>query len=159
MRHAKSDWNDAAATDHDRTLNDRGRRDAPRMATWLLQQTELPELILASTAVRVSQTLDLLMTSWPSQPPVHPLESLYLAAPETILRTLQTDTLGLSRVMIVAHNPGLQMLANQLAGEHFDFPTAAIAIFDFDDIDWTQLSHSTPARLSAFGTPKGIATS
>ena len=31
MRHAKSSWNSAAQTDHERPLNERGRGDAPRV--------------------------------------------------------------------------------------------------------------------------------
>ena len=35
MRHAKSSWFDASLDDHERPLNKRGRRDAPRMAQEL----------------------------------------------------------------------------------------------------------------------------
>ena len=35
MRHAKSSWSDASLDDHDRPLNKRGRRDAPRIAQEL----------------------------------------------------------------------------------------------------------------------------
>ena len=32
LRHAKSDWDDAALADHDRRLNERGREAAPRLS-------------------------------------------------------------------------------------------------------------------------------
>ena len=35
MRHAKSSWSDPSLDDHDRPLNKRGRRDAPRIALEL----------------------------------------------------------------------------------------------------------------------------
>ncbi|MCH5374620.1 MAG: histidine phosphatase family protein, partial [Planctomycetes bacterium] len=31
LRHAKSSWGDPSLADHDRPLNARGKRDAPRM--------------------------------------------------------------------------------------------------------------------------------
>ena len=38
IRHAKSSWDVATLNDFDRTLNDRGQRDAPMMAKRLLQK-------------------------------------------------------------------------------------------------------------------------
>ena len=52
LRHAKSSWKDADLDDHDRPLNKRGKRDAPRMSQLIVQQDLVPELILSSTAKR-----------------------------------------------------------------------------------------------------------
>ncbi len=68
MRHAKSDWANANLTDHDRPLNARGRRTAPLMAEHLAAQCVLPEVIVASTAVRVQETLELLLGCWAGKP-------------------------------------------------------------------------------------------
>ena len=38
LRHAKSSWKDASLADHDRPLNKRGKRDAPRMGKLLQEQ-------------------------------------------------------------------------------------------------------------------------
>jgi phosphohistidine phosphatase len=35
LRHAKSSWKDTDLDDHDRPLNKRGKRDAPRMGQLL----------------------------------------------------------------------------------------------------------------------------
>ena len=56
MRHAKSDWSDGARDDHDRPLNDRGKRDASRMGRWLTAQSSLPTAIVTSSPT-VSVTL------------------------------------------------------------------------------------------------------
>ncbi len=60
MRHAKSDWSEAGLSDHDRPLNARGKRDAPEMAKWMHNHLGIPDLILASTATRVAETVELL---------------------------------------------------------------------------------------------------
>ena len=35
LRHAKSDWTTDAPTDYERPLNERGQRNAARMADWI----------------------------------------------------------------------------------------------------------------------------
>ena len=91
MRHAKSDWADPGLSDHDRPLNRRGRRDAPAMGRWLAQQNFFPELILASSAVRVRETIDGLLSVWSNRPRIAISESLYLPSPRTILEHVRCD--------------------------------------------------------------------
>ena len=57
-RHAKSDWVDESLDDHDRPLNDRGRRDAPAMARSVLRHGVRPEVLLSSTALRARTTAE-----------------------------------------------------------------------------------------------------
>ena len=56
LRHAKSSWKDGSLSDHDRPLNERGKRDAPRMGQILKEQALVPELIISSTAKRARKT-------------------------------------------------------------------------------------------------------
>lgn len=155
MRHAKSDWGHADLSDHYRPLNPRGRRDAPRMAQWLESTWGLPDLILASTALRVQQTLDGMLGSWASQPTIYPHAPLYLASPETILQTIRADALDANHLLVVGHNPGMQILASQCADQPLEFPTAAAAVFRFNGDDWSTL---TPGKLDliGFNKPKAL---
>ena len=61
-RHAKSDWGDARLADHDRPLNARGLRDAPRMARHLAADGVTVERILASTALRARSTAEVYLS-------------------------------------------------------------------------------------------------
>src|SRR4051812_3788586 len=54
MRHAKAE--NFAATDHDRTLTDRGRADAEAVGARLRQEGILPDYVVVSSAVRAVQT-------------------------------------------------------------------------------------------------------
>ena len=56
IRHAKSDWGNPLLADIDRPLNERGKRDAPRMAQRLLDRGELPGLLISSPARRAFRT-------------------------------------------------------------------------------------------------------
>jgi phosphohistidine phosphatase len=44
LRHAKSSWKDPELTDHDRPLNKRGKRDAPRIGQLLKNEHLVTEL-------------------------------------------------------------------------------------------------------------------
>ena len=78
MRHAKSSWTDETLSDHDRPLNPRGLRDAPRMAAWLDAQDSVPDLILCSTALRAHTTAQILERESSFSGPLLTYKKLYL---------------------------------------------------------------------------------
>jgi phosphohistidine phosphatase len=59
------------------------------------------------------------------------------------------------RVMLFGHNPGLEVLAYQLAGEIFaeKFPTAAVAVLQFNIWNWADVAPGAGALLHFF-TPR-----
>src|SRR5260370_4722079 len=61
-RHAKSSWDDTALPDKDRPLNDRGRRDAPKMGKRLTKRDVKPDLIVSSPARRALTTAEIIAT-------------------------------------------------------------------------------------------------
>lgn len=156
MRHAKSDWGDVALSDHERPLNERGSRDAPRMARWLHGIGMVPDLVLSSTSQRTRDTIDLMQQEWDRDVEVCCSDSLYLATPETILRTIQSDGCGVERLMVLAHNPGITHFVSKLAGQSIEMPTAAIAVFQVEKADWSELAMGGPTRLVHFMRPKAL---
>ena len=58
LRHAKSSRKDPDLTDHDRPLNKRGKRDAPRMGRLLKKEHLVPDIIISSTAIRARSTAE-----------------------------------------------------------------------------------------------------
>ena len=60
IRHAKSSWDDTALPDKDRPLDDRGRRDAPKMGKRLAKRDVKPDLILSSPARRALTTAEVI---------------------------------------------------------------------------------------------------
>jgi phosphohistidine phosphatase len=161
MRHAKSDWTDENLSDHDRPLNARGRRDAPEMARWLAEQRFLPEVILASTAVRVRETIDGLLSVWSHQPLVMFSQSLYLPTPTTIMEHVRYEAILTSGqrpkiILVVAHNPAMEQLVSNLAGAATRMPTAAVAVFECEPIDESNPQSPQVGRCIAVGRPKEI---
>jgi len=157
LRHAKSSWDNPGLSDHDRPLNKRGKRDAPRMAAWLEAQPFCPDWCLCSTAVRAVETASLLRETFQSPPPWEQLSRLYHASPEEIVDVLRELPAEIESPLIVAHNPGLETLAEIWSGESRHFPTAAVCAFETsEDISWGQLELTTRMRELDFQCPKEL---
>lgn len=155
MRHAKSSWSDGSLSDFERPLNERGLRDAPRMGQLLVEEGLHVDAIVSSSAVRARTTAELISGEFPDVPAIVPHEHLYHAPAttwETEIRRLPDDA---DCVLIIGHNPGLQMLVAVLSGEHHSLPTATIACFRFPIDRW---SDATPGRAEfvAIWRPKEI---
>lgn len=116
----------------------------------------VPNLILSSTSHRTRETAALMMGEWKGEPVVTYTEGLYLATPEMIVRTIQSDGCGAERLMVLAHNPGVTHFVSALAGQTVEMPTGAIAIFELGLDDWSKLRMGTPARLIHYMRPKAL---
>jgi len=154
LRHAKSSWDDAGLSDHDRPLNRRGERDAPRMGRLLREQQLLPGLALCSTALRARTTLELALEAAAWRCEVRSIPALYGAAPPEILAVVADAPPHVERVLLVGHNPGLEELVRDLTGEPITLPTAALAALDCECEAWRGLR--APARLAGFWKPKKL---
>lgn len=134
-RHAKSDWGDPTVADHDRPLNDRGRRDAPVMARRLAESGTAIERIISSTALRARTTAAAFGKALELE--VELDHELYLASGHTLLQ--KAAEAEAASVMLVAHNPGITDLAWNLSGggiEHM--PTCAVARFVWHADSWSE---------------------
>lgn len=155
MRHAKSSWDNANMSDHDRPLAPRGKKAAPEMAEWLKKNDCVPELILCSTACRALETAELVESYLTQEVPMEILGGLYHAPPETLKVVAAQVPADILRVMIVAHNPGMYELLNQFTVKDTPFPTAAIGCLEAESTSWGQFFSNQP-QLKFFVTPKEI---
>ena len=156
MRHAKSDWANHKLSDHDRPLNERGRRSAPLMAKHLANHYLAPQAIVASTAVRVRETLVLMLAEWPYDPEVFFEQSLYLASVETLVSHVRGLHDGWSDALIVGHNPGLTDFVSRLAGRPVEMPTAAVAVATSNEESWTDAVAARSWQLTAHWRPRDL---
>ena len=143
LRHAKSSWNEPARDDHERPLNTRGRRDAPRMGGLVREYGLIPDVILSSDAVRARLTAEAVAEAARYAGEILLDPHLYLASPADILSLLRTVRENAESVMIVGHNPGLEKLVEQLTGEWQHLPTAALAQIALPISHWRDLKLST----------------
>jgi phosphohistidine phosphatase len=162
LRHAKSAW-PAGVTDHERPLAPRGLRDAPAAGRALAEADCLPDLALCSTAVRARQTWELAAQQWGTPPPVRLDRRLYGADVAELLEALREVPDQVRTLLLIGHNPGLEELVLELAGDSVDdalddvrtkFPTSALAILVWHGGSWQELAPGT-ALLTDMAVPRG----
>ncbi|MEL7162423.1 MAG: histidine phosphatase family protein [Bacteroidota bacterium] len=150
VRHAKSSWSDATLEDHDRPLNDRGRRDAPRMAQRLAAAvTDRPDGILTSTAKRARQTAKAFREAFGlAKDRIIKEEALYHAWPEAIEEQVKRLPADWDHVLVFGHNPGYTEVANRLQNDAFigNVPTCGIVTATATVENWADFSLSNAQR-------------
>ena len=160
LRHAKSDWGDHRLADIDRPLSPRGVKAAAQMGAYL-QDIAPPDLIWASNAVRVQQTVSGLRKAFPELPAPVTVPSIYGASYAGLLDLVRQARCD--RLMLVGHNPGMEELATRLtrgsdgpgrAVMVRKYPTAALAEIVFD-CQWGELDTGM-AELKRFTRPKDL---
>ena len=158
VRHAKSSWSDTSLHDHDRPLNGRGKRDAPRMAQRLLGLGVSPHGILTSTAKRARATAKVFREAFGlSKKQVLKKENLYHAGPREIQREISKLPNAWNTVLVFGHNPGYTDLANRLQNDAFidNVPTCGIVGAQIDIGDWKDFTLEA-AKRTTFLYPKQV---
>ena len=164
MRHAKSDWHSHTA-DIDRPLNDRGMQDAKRMGAYLKLENIIPDKMIISSAQRTQQTAALLMENLAiAEKDVILDNELYLADAETmcdIIRLYADAEFSGQRLLILAHNPGMDYLVSYLASTLLALTdsgklmtTCAVACFHMKSLD--ALNKQGQGELQCLIRPKEI---
>lgn len=164
LRHAKSEWGNAAIEDHDRGLNKRGENTAVFMADFMCENGFTPDTILCSTAKRARLTLGPLQQKLGNTANVWIEDELYLPMPDEILERIHAVPDSSETVLVISHNPGLEMLSIELmkcdkptqARVQFEhFPTASYVVYEFDCDCWTDVAKGT-GRLMHFSKPRDL---
>jgi len=156
LRHAKSSWKDDSLADHDRPLNKRGLRDAPRMGELLREQGLVPEAIVSSTARRARETALAVAAATGFPDDVRFTRSLYGATPSACLEVLGELPDTTAHALLVGHNPTLEELVTVLVGEHHVMPTAALAVVELPIASWRDLEGAPRGSLRALWRPREL---
>lgn len=140
--------------DHDRPLNDRGKRDAPHVGNVLHQRSLVPEIIIASTAKRARKTAKLVAANCGFSHELLLTRNLYLAGPQAYVEQLRGVADNVGRAMVVGHNPGLEQLVHALTGQTETLPTAALAVVQLPIESWSDLTGGQQGVLEDLWRPK-----
>lgn len=154
LRHAKSTWDDPVARDFDRPLNKRGRRAARTVGREMRDKGLAFDRVLASPAVRVVETIGEVESAYGRLDPAFD-QRIYLASPETLLDIVRSLPDSVDRLLLVGHNPGLEMLALALtrAGgalrdeAEIKYPTATLAEIQLPASRWGEVAESSGTLL------------
>lgn len=168
VRHAKSSWAEPGLADHDRPLNERGRKAAPAVATFLHRTyfggnggpalLPYPDRLVSSTALRALTTAQIMRETLAL--PVDKLQldsKLYLAEAGRLLEVMRSFDESWNHVMVFGHNPGMHEFAdNILARAHVPkMPTCTAVIMALPHEFWG-LADWHEAQLIGYITPKAL---
>ncbi len=155
IRHAKSSWGDTALSDFDRPLNERGLRDIALMGNILNEKLAIFDQLISSPAKRAITTSKLFAEKLGHPDKDIKLEQqLYNASLHTLLKVIHQLDSTVKHCVLVAHNPGLSMLADHLdSGQTGDLPTCAVVSFTFELNDWQAIGRGN-GKLVLFEYPK-----
>lgn len=156
VRHAKSSWSEQGLSDHDRPLNQRGERDAPRMAEWLAQSIYRPQTLIVSSAVRAQQTADAFQEALDLDGSHFVTEArLYMAGMQEWIQVLQESLEVRDDIAFFSHNPGITEVINWLCDEDiYNVPTCGVAVVEVAK-DLKRFD-SGVGKLLSFMTPKTL---
>lgn len=156
LRHAKSSWKDADLDDHDRPLNKRGKRDAPRMGELLKDEGLVPDFIVTSSAKRAWRTAECAALYSGYRGETRVTSELYEASPARIARIIRATDDDVQRLLVVGHNPGLEELLGEIVGVYTPLTTGALAHLELDIDHWSEFSEQTPGRLIRLWQPREL---
>jgi phosphohistidine phosphatase len=152
LRHAKSERDSSTGRDFDRSLNDRGRADSKRMGREIRDLGLKFDLVLASPAQRVVETVEGLGGISPQFD-----ERIYDASTRQLLDLVQSTDDHVGSLMLVGHNPGFERLAARLTDEEVDdMPTTALVEIELPIDHWRDADEGS-GRLIRFIKAKELA--
>lgn len=155
VRHAKSDWSVAGQKDFDRSLNERGHRDAPRMAQLLKDKNLTIDALISSPAERARHTaLYFIEQLKRNEDEIILNENLYEASARIWMNEVNELDNNFNTVVMFGHNPGISYFAEYVTkSEIGELPTCAILGIAFETDDWKTVSEDT-GKAIFFEYPK-----
>jgi phosphohistidine phosphatase len=163
LRHAKSGWDDPVSRDFDRPLNPRGRRAARTVGQEMKAQGLTFDLVVASPARRVIETLEEVAAGYGPVSPRYD-QRLYLASTATLFDVVRATHEEVGRLLLVGHNPGLEELAlclsprneGGLRGEvEVKYPTGTVAEIALPIQRWSDVREGI-GRIERFIRPRDL---
>jgi phosphohistidine phosphatase len=164
LRHAKSRWDDPAVGDFNRPLNDRGWQAAKRIGRELRDRDFHFDLVLASSAARVRETIDGVEDKFTFNAPIQFEQRMYLASEQLLLSVVHDLPESVHGPLLVGHNPGLQNLLLELTKKDDDglrdriadkFPTGALAVVELPARRWEDVEPAS-GRIVELILPKDL---
>lgn len=156
IRHAKSSWGDVSVPDFDRSLNERGQKDAPEMAKRLLAKKIKIDAFVSSPARRAKKTCKLFCIEYDADPgKAIYVDKLYEASVHTFYEVIRALNDKYKHVAIFSHNPGITDFVNTLCSDIKidNMPTCSIFAVEIPIDTWDKFN-GAEKRFLFFDYPK-----
>jgi phosphohistidine phosphatase len=155
IRHAKSNWDESGVSDIKRTLNKRGKRDAPFMASLLKKEKIFPDMIYSSPANRAFTTAEIFAEEigYP-QKKIIIESSIYESGIRELEMIINSVDDKNNSVFLFGHNPTFTIYANHLGDKYIaNLPTCGIVGIQFETNSWKKIERGN-GKVFYFEYPK-----
>jgi len=140
LRHSKSSWKDQSLSDFQRPLNSRGKADGPKMSSYLRSRIDNIDFLHCSSSVRTYETSKYFIERIKFIDIKYD-DSLYHSSSSEIINKIKYYDKQYNSAMIIAHNPGLTNLINEISDIMLDnLPTTGFVEINFDCTKWSDIS-------------------
>jgi len=155
LRHAKSGWEDPQIADFYRPLSKRGVSNALLLSNYILKNGITFDLVLSSPSERTQAILDLALAERSNLLNIRLDQSIYCGEATTLLNLIKLQDDSQENILLIGHNPGLQMLAESLIHQRVERlgTCSFLKLSNFDS--WKDLD-SNILDLKFFITPKDL---
>ncbi len=157
IRHAKSSWDIGVLNDFDRTLNERGHKNAPEMAKRLLDKNVAIDAFISSPANRAFTTASYFAKAYnKTEKDIIQIPKLYHADVDAFFETIENIDDSFNNVAVFSHNPGITEFINLLTKTKIDdMPTCGVFAVEVDAASWKGFKKASKKFLF-FDYPKAV---
>jgi phosphohistidine phosphatase len=140
LRHAKAENAAPGSSEFNRALNERGKKEAQAIGTFIRKHDLTFDLVLCSPAVRARETAELVLAAAEVTANVRYDQRIYEAGPRQLLEVISEVEEDKSGVLLVGHNPVMEELLRALTGRGEPMATGTLARIDFDFDEWSRVT-------------------
>lgn len=156
MRHASAASELSGQCDFDRALTEDGRRVALQTGCLLAELGIQLDRVIASAAVRTSETAQLVVSSVRPASGIVLMHELYNAPAFSVASVLRGQMFDdESCLLMVGHNPGIAGVMCRWAGQSLSVPPATLTIFRSSDEGWNSVGSETCSGMALVGIIQG----
>ena len=159
LRHCEAYHFEENKSDHEKQLNENGRKCARLLKNWFEKNDIILDYILTSSANRTLTTTNIIFSNYENK--IYQKKELYLCDYKEILKELKILDNNLNSVIIVGHEPSISESLKFLISycrpdlEYVTkslYPTGGLSVINFNITNWKKIEEKT-GILDAFITP------
>ena len=123
--------------DFDRPLDERGRIEAELIGRFLEERGVKTDLILSSPALRTRETVAIVTTTAGLVVELQLDQRIYEAGLAALIEVISEVDTGKDVVLLVGHNPGMEILIERLTGRAASMASGTLAKILLNADSWT----------------------
>jgi phosphohistidine phosphatase len=151
IRHAKA-THETGYIDFERPLTPNGMHDAAIMAGRLKENSQAPQMLVSSPALRTISTANI-FSQHLNIPAAEEIKGIYEADMDDLVEVVTELPDNIDCIGLVGHNPGLGQLLYYFTGAAHDVPTCAVAVVEFNTNVWATVT-SNSGKIIYYDYPK-----